>query len=39
MPAHQPSVLIVYVHEMRPDCMGTTGNPDIKTPNLDRRAS
>ncbi|MBD2844060.1 sulfatase-like hydrolase/transferase [Paenibacillus sp. IB182496] len=32
------NVLIICADEMRGDCAGFMGNPDIKTPNLDRLA-
>lgn len=35
----RPHVLIVYVDEMRGDCMSAMGHPDLDTPNLDRLAA
>lgn len=29
---------MVYADQMRSDCMGCSGNPDVKTPHLDRMA-
>ncbi len=36
--AGKPNVLIIYADQMRYDCMGCSGNPDVKTPFLDRLA-
>ena len=33
-----PNVLFVTVDQMRGDCMGTVGHPNVRTPNLDRMA-
>jgi hypothetical protein len=33
-----PNLIILCSDEMRADCLGYMGNPDIKTPNLDRFA-
>ncbi len=33
------NVLCIYVDQMRADAMGCAGNPDVKTPYLDRLAS
>ena len=38
MSDERPNVLIVYVDEMRGDCLGAMGHPDLATPNLDRLA-
>ncbi len=34
----QPNILMIYADQMRYDCMGCSGNPDVKTPHLDRLA-
>ena len=34
----RPNVLVIYADQMRYDCMGCSGNPDIRTPYLDRMA-
>ncbi len=34
-----PNVLIVYVDEMRGDCLSAAGHPDLVTPNLDHLAA
>ncbi len=36
--AKKPNILIIYADQMRYDCMGCSGNPDVKTPHLDRLA-
>ncbi|MDD4872259.1 MAG: sulfatase-like hydrolase/transferase [Kiritimatiellae bacterium] len=33
--AGKPNVLFILADDMRPDCIGALGNPNIKTPNLD----
>lgn len=33
------NILLITADEMRADCTGFSGNPDVKTPNLDRFAS
>lgn len=38
MMSGRPNILMVYADQMRADCMGCSGNPDVKTPNLDRLA-
>ena len=35
----RPNVLILHVDQLRFDCLGIYGNPDVKTPNIDRLAS
>ena len=35
----RPNVLLITADQMRWDCLGCTGNPVIRTPNLDRLAS
>lgn len=37
--SRQPNILMIYADQMRADCMGCSGNKDIKTPNLDRLAN
>ena len=32
----QPNVIYIYADQMRADAMGCAGNPDVKTPNIDR---
>jgi len=34
----KPNILIIHVDELRYDCLGATGNRDIKTPNIDALA-
>lgn len=34
----KPNILMIYADQMRYDCMGNTGNPDVKTPYLDQMA-
>lgn len=34
----KPNILMIYADQMRYDCAGFSGNPDVKTPNLDRLA-
>ena len=34
--AKRPNVLFVFTDDQRPDAFGALGNPDIKTPNMDR---
>jgi len=34
--AKKPNVLFILADDMRPDCIGAMGNPNIKTPNLDK---
>ena len=36
--AGHPHVLIIYADQHRFDCLGAMGNPDVRTPNLDRLA-
>lgn len=35
----RPNMLILYTDQQRWDALGANGNPDIKTPNLDRLAT
>ncbi|MCI9278626.1 arylsulfatase [bacterium D16-50] len=35
----QPNILLIMTDQMRGDCMGTAGHPDVKTPNLDHLAA
>lgn len=35
----RPNILILYTDQQRWDALGANGNPDIKTPNLDRLAT
>jgi arylsulfatase len=37
--AERPNVLILHVDQLRFDCLGACGNPDVKTPNIDRLAA
>lgn len=37
--SNRPNILMIYADQMRADCMGCSGNTDIKTPNLDRLAN
>ena len=32
----RPNILIIYTDQLRFDALGVNGNPDVKTPNLDR---
>ncbi|HXI16733.1 MAG TPA: sulfatase-like hydrolase/transferase [Chloroflexota bacterium] len=34
----RPNVLLIYTDQLRWDALGCNGNPDVKTPNLDRLA-
>ena len=36
--AEKPNILMIYADQMRYDCAGFSGNPDVKTPHLDRLA-
>jgi arylsulfatase A-like enzyme len=38
MPPTQPNIVCFVTDQMRADHLGCTGNPDIKTPNVDRLA-
>lgn len=35
----KPNILLIMTDQMRGDCMGTAGHPDVKTPYLDHLAS
>ena len=35
----QPDILLIMTDQMRGDCMGVAGHPDVKTPYLDHLAS
>jgi arylsulfatase len=35
----KPNILIIHADQLRYDCLGLTGNKDIKTPNIDAIAS
>ncbi len=35
----QPNILLIMTDQMRGDCMGTAGHPNVKTPNLDHLAA
>lgn len=35
----QPNVLVLHVDQLRIDCLGAYGNPDVKTPHIDHLAS
>ena len=35
----RPNVLVLHVDQLRIDCLGVYGNPDVKTPHIDRLAS
>ena len=35
---HKPNILIIHADQMRYDCASFSGNPDVKTPHLDRLA-
>ena len=37
--SRRPNVLILFPDQMRAQAMGVMGNPDVKTPNIDRLAS
>jgi arylsulfatase len=37
--AQRPNILIIHVDQHRTDCLGTYGNADIRTPNIDRLAA
>ena len=34
--AKRPNVLFIFTDDQRPDTFGALGNPDVKTPNMDR---
>jgi arylsulfatase A-like enzyme len=34
----RPNVLVIQADQLRADCLGSAGNPDVRTPNLDRLA-
>ncbi len=36
--ADRRDVLVIYCDQLRHDCLGATGNPDIKTPHIDSLA-
>ena len=36
--AGRPNVLVLHVDQLRFDCLGAYGNPDVKTPDIDRFA-
>ena len=31
-----PNVVFIFADDQRPDAFGAVGNPDVKTPNMDR---
>ena len=35
----RPNILLIYTDQHRWDAMGVNGNPDVKTPNMDRLAN
>ena len=35
----RPNVLVLHVDQLRIDCLGAYGNPDVKTPNIDQLAT
>ena len=35
----QPNILLLMTDQMRGDCLGIAGHPDVKTPYLDHLAS
>ncbi|NUN96772.1 MAG: sulfatase-like hydrolase/transferase [Candidatus Omnitrophica bacterium] len=35
----RPNILFILVDQLRMDCLGAYGNPDVKTPNIDRLAA
>jgi len=37
-PSCRPNIVVIYADQMRADVMGCSGNPVIKTPNLDQLA-
>jgi len=34
--AERPNVVFIFTDDQRPDAFGAVGNPDVKTPNMDR---
>ena len=36
---NQPNILILHLDELRQDCLGCYGNPDVQTPNIDALAA
>ncbi|SFJ76366.1 Sulfatase [Paenibacillus sp. UNC496MF] len=39
MKTGNPNILLIMTDQHRFDCLGATGNPDVKTPNIDRLAA
>lgn len=39
LPMKQPNILFIMTDQMRGDCMGAVGHPDVKTPYLDSLAA
>ena len=39
MPQKRPNILLLMTDQMRGDCLGIAGHPDVKTPYLDHLAS
>ncbi len=37
--AQRPNVLVIHTDQHRIDCLGAYGNPDLRTPNIDRLAA
>ena len=37
-PAKRPNVVVIITDDQRWDCLGCTGHPYLKTPNIDRLA-
>lgn len=35
---NQPNILILHLDQLRQDCLGCYGNPDVHTPNIDALA-
>ena len=36
---NQPNILILHLDQLRQDCLGCYGNPDVHTPNIDASGS
>ena len=34
--AKLPNIVFIFTDDQRPDAFGAVGNPDVKTPNMDR---
>lgn len=39
MPNNQPNIVLIMTDQLRGDCLGIAGHPDVKTPYLDTLAA